>query len=347
MKYATSLFTLVLLSSSSAFANVPAPPSITLELCSDVDVDEVQRALAIEYWDDGDHRKTKVTVVCRGQTATLRIIGPDHPRGRIADLDLGSVDPVARPRTIALLAAELWTAPEADEAPAPARSVALQDEASPPPQPLDYHRDRFSFGWSQTKILRTARAVGSDKSFDFAGEMTSLHVEVPVSSHVKLFARYGESPDSERMEQDPNSHVAWTYGELGFYIPLWRSLLSARLRLDLSMSIGSETTEETESTGSLVHASEVMPDLRFVTEGLRLSVAPSQQVKFFAWGSLNQSHSGYLLPRVVGVEVGCGASYELGERLLLSAAGEVRALSGPSGFLDRRSSLEFAIAYLH
>ncbi len=84
----------------------PTPPRVTLESCGDLRAEDILRILAAEH-QNFDYSQTRVMVSCTSTIATVRVIGPSNPRGRIHQADLSSVQPVAWPRTIALIVAEL------------------------------------------------------------------------------------------------------------------------------------------------------------------------------------------------------------------------------------------------
>jgi hypothetical protein len=346
MKTPASLIALLLFSGTSAFADVASPPSLTMELCGDMDIDAVQRALELEYWSVGDNGKTKVNLSCRGSAATLRIVGPEHPLGRVTEMNLQDVDPVARPRTIAMLASELWTAPEPEpQATLSQRSpirrdvVLVQEE---PAEPIDYHRDRYSFGISRSSMSRETTAIAADSQRLFYADMTgfSLRVEAPVKPYLKLFAEYGTSGDYE-FNYLPD-RLSWSSAMLGATVPLARGLWTPRLRVDLVGSIGYDTM-------SLIDGGfqTILPDFGFTTVGLSASLAVGERGKIFSSSSIYRGRTHDLDTYIQGGDFVLGASFEMRQHFLLSASVHARELEGGFQYSDSHGSTNLAISYLH
>lgn len=352
MKKATSIVALLLLSGNAALADVSTPPGVTMERCNEMDVDEIQRALRLEYWNEGDHSKTMVNVICREGRTTLRIVGPEYPYGRTTEIDLEAIAPVARPRTIAMLASELWTAPEPESQPetGPGASLRLgsvtqQSSASPRDElpeegPKEYHRDRYSVSLVRTSMSRHSDASVNGGRFYADMSMTSIRAEAPVKPYLKVFAEYGISGKSQyNLEAD---QLTWTRGELGARIPLLRALWSPRVRLDLVGSIGYDTISLEDDW-----MQTVIPDFGYTRMGMRASWAWKNSAKIYGWSSMYRGRTHDIDTYIEGGDVGWGASIEVRDNILLSGEASFRELQGGSDYEDSQGSASIAIGYLH
>lgn len=218
-----------------------APVGVTLQLCGDVNAEDVQLALAVEYQQE-DLGNTMLTVRCQGDKATLRIVGPSHPRGRIADVDLEGIAPVARSRTIAVLAAELWTAPEpaAPAVPVPTVRVTRNPELAKAPQLAPRYRGGLHVGVAVLQSSRTISAQRFEGTFGARGSFSSIAVEADyqVAQRLGFFASASVSaPTNMGGNPELQAAVRWRRTEVGAYVPLWRK----RLRVDLRFSFGTDT----------------------------------------------------------------------------------------------------------
>ena len=338
------LFAMLAWNSHAQADTIHTPPGVTMELCSELDIDEVQEAIAIEYQGEDD-RETMVTVTCSGATATVRVIGPSHPRGRIVDVDLSGVDSIAMPRTIALLAAELWTAPEPAETESAggAAPTGLTRDSDVKLQGPSY-RDTVQVGLglrSTSRTLYAGRSAGQSKA---RGTLVaaSLHVEFPLWS---WFGLYGYQLLSGYHQLDGHSldgdGIQWRRGEIGAYIPVRKS----RLRMDVTGSVGFDYYSAVGETSSSM---DVMPDYLFDTLGVDFAYPVNP--KLLITGAANVmfiTNRGLDAGNLSGLRWGMGLTYELQRRVQIR--GEVEALwaNGGSSYADTMTSFELGARYLY
>lgn len=125
----------LLLFSSSARADTGL--KIVVDRCNDVDADEIGRIVLVEFREANEGKST-ITIACVNHVATLRMLEAGTTKELYRSVDLSAVDPIARPRTLALLVGELLdpneVSPEEAHARGPGASAALrQVEVAPPP----------------------------------------------------------------------------------------------------------------------------------------------------------------------------------------------------------------------
>ncbi len=328
---------------TAAADTTQTPPGITMELCSELDIDEIQEAIAIEYQGEED-RRTMVTVACSGTTVTVRVIGPSHPRGRIVDVDLSGVDSIAMPRTIALLAAELWTAPEPElesEGEMDTESANNSDIESAGPS----YRDRVQLGLGFRVASRTLFSSRSDGQARASGLLVApaLHVEFPLLSWLGL---YGYQLMSGYQQLDGHTRqgdgVQWRRGELGAYIPLRRK----QLRIDVTGSIGHDNLSPSGSEGAA--NMDLLPSYLFDSIGIdgayfvnsKLLVSGAANVVFI---TNRGSDPGSLW----GVRWGMGLTIQLQDHVQLDADLEATWARIGSEYSDRMTSFTIAGRYLY
>jgi hypothetical protein len=125
----------LLLFSSSAFAE--GGLKIVIDHCNDVDADEIAQIVAVDFLRANEGKST-ITISCEGEVATLRMLEAGTTKELGRSVDLTGIDPVARPRTLAILVVELLESWEPNPEPAPApiaqpRPVAKQAELKSTP----------------------------------------------------------------------------------------------------------------------------------------------------------------------------------------------------------------------
>ncbi len=222
----------------------PALPGVTLELCNDLDIDEVQQAVELEL-DGSADPETEVRITCDGNLATVSVVGPMHPKGRIVDVDLAEVTVPARSRTVALIAAELWTAPE----PAPRPRFAAkpkpsrgQERWSDPRRRWQItaglalvSRDTYSKNVSQeTGLIDHTLHSSTSRQYRFGASGPVLPwLGVFATLDLGAFAKYSG-------HNSPQGHVRTDRFDIGVFVPIRKT---GRLRLDIRASLGEESSE--------------------------------------------------------------------------------------------------------
>jgi hypothetical protein len=324
------------------------PLGVTLEMCGDVKAEEVQAALALEYQEE-ELGNTMLTVQCRGEAATLRIIGPNHPIGRIVDVNLAGIEPVARSRTIAVLAAELWTAPE----PSPPPRVALVDTVVPPvpstPRFGPLYRNKIS---ASVDVLQSHRSVYAGRSsgrFGANGNFSAIgfNADWPVFRWIGIFA--GASVSSETTmagHAELNAPVRWRRSESGIYIPVWRK----RFRLDLRFSTGADTIT---AQGVNVRNSfrTILPRYRYSSIGTDMAYVVNEKSNITAWGTTYRaSTTDTDYTSLSGSRWGLGMHYQVHSNMRAGARIETLSLSGndyfdSNSYSDRSTTLGLSLSY--
>jgi hypothetical protein len=330
------------------------PAGVTLERCGDVKAEEVQAALAIEYQDE-EFGNTMLTVQCRGESATLRIIGPSHPRGRIADIDLQGVEPVARSRTIAVLAAELWTAPEAplapSEASAPPSITETVERSAPAPELRSNYRSKLSAGVALVQSSRSFHAGRRNSRVGAQGDFSSLafRADWPASRWLGLFTEASVSASSRMAgHAELDASVRWRRSEAGMYVPLVRK----RFRLDLRFSFGTDTIT---AQGVYVRNSErtLLPRYDYLSFGVDMAYAINPKTSLVSWITSYDANTTDLdYPELTGRRWGLGLHHQLDAHLQLDARAELASLHETSDnnqldYTDRAASLALALSYTH
>tara|TARA_R110002096_G_scaffold435826_2_gene663524 strand:- start:39158 stop:40129 length:972 start_codon:yes stop_codon:yes gene_type:complete len=320
------------------------PPSVTMELCGELEIDDVQEAIAIEYQNAGDE-KTNVMVSCEGATATVRVIGPSHPRGRIIDVDLSGVDSVALPRTIALLAAELWTAPE----PQAAQKLGISDDAAGTRKGPRTPRRLYTIGVGLQNVHRHIEA-GRQEGPSFASgnyEALVLRAEVPLFPSFGVFASHRRSRQQElRGHERLEKPTRWMRTEVGGYIPFYKS----RLRIDLRFSMGTDRVVADDSFATYISMA-VVPDYSFKSAGFDAKYAIDAKFTAATWLtviSTNNDDQEFGSPK--GSRWGVGLAYEVLPGWILDGTMEStmltenRNLKGRN-YQDSSASVELGLQY--
>lgn len=292
------------------------PLGVTLESCNDLNADELQRALELEY--RGELSGTMVTVVCSEESARVSVVGPDYPRGRIASIDLIGVSDIAIPRTIAIFASELWTAPEADPSVQVAASGSLSKSSSKNstgvegrsvvrtmnrlPSLRDSYRKGVSFGFGLGIDDRQIRPVSRDmtNSDGFIG--WSLSAEWAAHPRVGVFASFGHgnsSPNTSSRDGETRIGI-YDKGEIGAYVPI----LSEKWRFDLRVAAGYDKQYQPRTVKLDYEYLELGVDVRyFMRDNLMLTGVWSLQ-------SINQP------TREIRSRVGAGIGMRINQFLL-------------------------------
>jgi hypothetical protein len=347
---------LLLLSFAAAEAGAegsPAPAGVTLQFCGDVDAEDVQNALAVEYQDDelGD---SMLTVHCRGESATLRIVGPTHPRGRIVDVDLRGIEAVAKSRTIALLAAELWTAPEPDSEPASAPSPVghIAEVPTPAPKPIRFgpsYRHEISVGLGLVQTRRVVYAARGNQSYGASGSFTSLafNADWPIGRWIGLFAEGSVSTETRMAgHAELQAPVRQRRSEAGFYVPLRRK----RLRLDLRLSRGTDTLT---AQGVYVRNSErtLLPRNTYTSFGLDVAYVINKKMNLKGWATADAAATTDAdYSRVTGFRYGVGLHYQIESNLRAGATADASSLHsghsvGTRSYSDAATTLGVSLTF--
>ncbi len=116
----------LLLVSASAAADTGL--KIVIDHCNDIDADEIGSMVAADF-QDANEGKSTITISCEGQIASLRLLEAGTTKELERSVDLTGIDPVARPRTLAVLVVELLETWQPEPAPRP----APEPRADPPP----------------------------------------------------------------------------------------------------------------------------------------------------------------------------------------------------------------------
>lgn len=260
------------------------PLGVTLESCNDLNADELQRALELEY--RGELSGTMVTVVCAEESAHVSVVGPDYPRGRIASIDLIGVSDIAIPRTIAIFASELWTAPEADPSVQVAASSSLSTSSSKnsleparaftqsvsrTPSLQETYRKGVSFGFGlgmEERTIGDKHYLSQTLSHGYIG--WSLSAEWAVTPTVGFFVNFGHGNSSANTANylEPKGIGIYDKGELGAYVPV----LSGKYRLDMRFAAGYDKQYQPNVVKLDYEYLEVGADVRyFWRDGLMLT----------------------------------------------------------------------------
>ncbi len=348
----SALLALLALPASEVLAETQvSPAAVTLESCGEVNAEEVQLALAIEYQEQ-EFGRTMLTVRCRGDVATLRIIGPNHPRGRITEVNLTGIAPVARSRTIAVLAAELWTAPEPKREEVQGPTAVLVDAPNPVPARLrPKYRQSLTAGLAVLQSARRVSAQRSSGSYRAEGDFVSLafHVDWPVFKWLGVFTKASVSSETTMAGLAViDAPVRWRRTETGLYIPLWRK----RTRVDLSYSFGTDTIT---SQGVYQRNSErvLLPRYNHLAAGIELAYTINK--KSFVTGKGTTQHAFTTdeeYSRLTGARWGVGYHYQINSRLRADASAEAILLSdynssGSRSYTDTSTNVSFALSYMH
>ncbi len=219
---------------------------VTLESCGDVNAEDVQEALALEY--RGGLLGTMVTVVCGEDSATLSVVGPSNPKGRIVLIDLTRVSAIAMPRTIALLASELWTAPEPDPAIQISSSHALSDGSISPVSRPEFGQEEarrfpslqesyrtggtfgFALGLEGRTIERASVGYGEPKEY----LSWTLSAEWAARPNFGFFAELSHANSIPENGLGRDQIAIYDRGEMGAYVPV----LSGSFRIDMRFGAG-------------------------------------------------------------------------------------------------------------
>ncbi len=345
--FAGCITLLSLLGASAHAEGIPTPAGVTLELCGDVKAEDVQAALAIEYQEE-EPGSTMLTVQCRGEAATLRIIGPNHPKGRIVDINLAGIEAVAKPRTIAVLAAELWTAPEASSAP----TLDLA-QVAPPPEPA---KPRFGPSYrngitASIDIIQTHRSVYAGRTngrFGANGNFTAVGFKADwrVFKWLGVFAGASVSSETNMAgHAELQAPVRWRRSESGFYIPVLRK----RFRLDLRYSSGQDTIT---AQGVDVRNSfrTLLPRYSYSSFGIDMAYVINKKTNITGWGtSYKASTTDQDFSRISGTRWGMGLHYQVHDDLRAGGRIETSSLgaSNPLGdsYSDRATTAGLSLSY--
>jgi hypothetical protein len=316
------------------------PAGVTLEKCGDVKAEEVQAALAIEYQEE-EFGHTMLTVQCRGEAATLRITGPNHPSGRIVDVDLAGIAPGARPRTIAVLAAELWTAPEPSPATPPGLQVALaiQERDAVPAKPRfgPSYRSDLTVGVNVIQMHRSFYAGRDDGRYGANGNFTAIGFKAdwPVFRWLGVFT--GASVSSETSmagHGELRAPVRWRRSETGFYVPIRHK----QFRLDLQYSGGLDTVT---AQGVNVRNSEriILPRYTFSSFTANMAYVVNQKTNVTAWAATYRAKStDDEYTSLSGSRWGLGTHYQVKKNLRADARLETASLGGDNYFTSNSYS---------
>lgn len=209
-------------------APIPTPPRVTLESCGDLRAEDILRILAAEH-QNFDYSQTKVMVACTSNAATVRVVGPNNPRGRILHADLSSVQPVAWPRTIALIVAELSPTPELV-------APGLVAEAEQKEEPRVRRKSTLGVG---LLFARRSSSHTSGGSRDFSMPLVNVNVSVPVGRWIGIYGSVSLNHFAT-YAQDGGSEVplTWTRQEYGLFVPVWNGPLS----IEITYSLISDST---------------------------------------------------------------------------------------------------------
>ncbi len=323
-------------------------PGVTMESCSDVDVDELQDAISIEYQGEDDHR-TMVTVVCTDSIATVRVLGPSHPRGRIVDVDIAGVDRVALPRMLAVVAAEMWTAPAVENKQVVLGSQAREVVDSASEEGVLYRR-RLMMGVGLTSMHRGIQAGRSTGSVGASGSFAALSLQLdwPIWSRLGVFMKSSHS-SYVRLNglEELGEPVRWSQTELGIYVPLVRS----RFRLAARAAFGRENYQ-TQRGVYVDPMIAVLPDYRYDAVGFDLAYQVEKDITLNSRAEalfMSNYDEDFSSPR--GYRWGAGLSYDFTSHLRIDGRVEAASVSqinqGTSrAYSDVMTTLRFALQYL-
>lgn len=343
---------LSLLSSDAHSEGMTTPAGVTLERCGDVKAEDVQAALAIEYQEE-EFGHTMLTVQCRGEAATLRITGPNHPSGRIVDIDLAGIAPVARSRTIAVLAAELWTAPEPSPATPPGLQVAVELQDTVPPAKPRFgpsYRSDITVGVDLVQMHRSVYAGRDDGRYGANGNFTAIgfNADWRIFRWLGVFTAANVSSETNMAgHAELRAPVRWRRSETGFYVPL----RTKRFRLDLRYSGGLDTIT---AQGVNVRNNErtILPRYKFSSFAADMAYVLNQKTNVTSWVSTYRaSTTDFDYTSLSGSRWGLGMHYQLKSNVRAGARLETSSLTGDNYFStnsysDQATSLALSLNYV-
>lgn len=102
----------------SSTASADTGLKIVIDRCNDIDADEIAQMVAVDFLEANEGKST-ISISCEGQVASLRMLEAGTTEELSRSVDLTDIDPVARSRTLALLAVELLEAWQPDPKPDP------------------------------------------------------------------------------------------------------------------------------------------------------------------------------------------------------------------------------------
>ena len=327
LRVCITLVMLVLVSHQvSADIGSPAtstPPRVTLESCGDLRAEDILGILAAEH-QNFDYSRTQVLVACSPGSATVRVIGPNNPRGRILHADLSSVQPVAWPRTIALLVAELSPPPDLEAPGLVQAQIEQKDKRT---------RRRKAVLGVGLQFARTSSAHSSGASRTLFMPLVNANISVPVGKWVGIygsvslnnFARYTPKGGSEL----PLSMVLQEYG---VFIPVSKGPLT----LDVTYSIVSDRIAIGSGPVGDLHTLP-QPYYGMLALGLDASMAWDERTTLVA----NVARGTTMHDVESGYSVGVGVTYHLRDAFKFEFALEHTSYDGhdPDGSYSHNSTI--------